>query len=377
MWSEGEYLNKSAAIAEGSKCEKEVVLWYDTSNIRGRKIITGEEKRMKKNRLLRMSVVTGLILALAALPLMAACAKPAEEAKYPSSPIMVIIPWPAGGRSDLESRVWAPFLEKELGVPVVVANHPGGGGVVGSNTLAASRPDGYTISQFSLAQVLAQYTKKPPLDFGLFVPVFQTSYYPFTVVVNAESPWQTLQDFITYAKANPGKLKGGTAGAGTGIHLGMVAFAKAAGINIQPIHYKGDAPAVTATAGKEVDFNISPMAANKAMAEAGKLRVLALLASERSSLYPDIPTARDQGLDFDVGTNSYIATRKGVPAERIALLEKAMEKVLTTPEVIEILQGMGVDVSYKNSQDTARIIEAMDATFRPVVIELGLAIGLK
>ena len=292
---------------------------------------------------------------------------------FPTGPITVVIPWPPGGRSDIEARAWSPFGAKEVGAPVVVANRPGGVGIVGAKVVANSKADGYTMGSFSAVHLIKQHTVKPPFELAAYTPVAQVADYSYTITVHANSPWRTLQELIAYAKANPGKIKHGTSGgAGSATHVAMNDFAKTAGIDIKIIHYKGDRPAVTATAGKEVHFCGAPVSAVKSMVSAGKLRILAITSPKRSPLYPHIPTVREQGISWDAVNFSFLAAPKGTPAKRIAVLEKMLGKVLNLPEVIKIYKRMDVQLNYKNSKDTASFLKKEDARYLRILKELGL-----
>ena len=323
-----------------------------------------------KPKLLVLGIL--LLVALVALPL-AACAKPAPPAKYPTSPIVVIVTWPAGGRSDLGTRLWAPYLEKEFNVPVVVANHPGGAGLVGAAAIAASKPDGYTLGLITSGHFLAQYTQKPPIDPGKFEFIDRIQVEPYAITVHADSPWRTLADLIAYGKANPGKLKWGHAGTGAGDHVNSAALLKKVGVQVTYIPYVGDAPNVTALAGKEVDVIGTPAIATKAMVEAGKLRLLAIQSEKRDPIFPTVPTAREQGVDHVAAGIATIAVPKGTPAQVITILEQTLAKVLANPELQEGQKKLGVVPGSIGRAELTQYIKEVSELFRVTVDELGLA----
>jgi len=297
----------------------------------------------------------------------------APVGEYPTSPIVLIVPWSPGGRSDTEARVLAPFMAEELGVPVVVANHPGAGGTIGCRAVAASRPDGYTIGFLGVSLILRQYTIKPGLDISDYVWISRTNVMPMTITVNADSPWLTLEDFVADAKANPGKIKMSTDGVGSSVHIFMSAFAKEAGIELEFIPYAGDAPAVAAAASGEVDSCGPPMVSVKAMVDAGKLRVLAQTGAERSPLYPDVPTVREElGIDWEISGFQSVFGPSGMSAEIVAKLEKAVAKAITMPEVQEAYKNFMIDASHLNHKETEEFIAKTDSILHSIVEDLGL-----
>lgn len=300
-----------------------------------------------------------------------------EPEVYPKSTITVIVPWSPGGRSDIAARTYGPFLEKELGVPVVVANHPGGGGVIGARAVAQSAPDGHTIGFFSISHIAAQWTKVPPFEFEDYIPVNRMFVGPITVTVHASSPWNTLQDFIDYAKANPGTIRNGASGTGTSDHVLAAAFFKKAGIEVQNVPYEGDGPAVIAVSNKEVEMTATPMVSVKAQVDAGELKVLGVALEERSPLYPDIPTFKEQGVDYVGASFDGMYVTKGTPDHVVEKLALAFEKILSNPELLEITNRLMLEAGYLPTKQFQDYLAEVNVVIGGIINDLDLNISGK
>jgi len=301
----------------------------------------------------------------------------AAVAAYPERAITWVVTWPAGGRTDTVSRIFAPALEKILGQPVVVVNKPGAGGVVGAKEVAMAKPDGYTISLMSISMILTQYTVPTPTNLKDYLPVAQLLSSPGLLTVNSKAPWKGVKDFVEYCQANPSKVKNGASGTGTSDHIFSAAFQKAAGIKLIHVPYAGDAPAVAALAGRHVDSNFAPMVAVKAFVDAGDMKVLGVASDQRRSIYPNVPTWKEQGVKASISTFEGIYAPKGIPADIVSILEKALEKVVKNPEVISKIEKIGVELEFKGVSEFGKHVAESDKLLREVVEELGLRVTPK
>lgn len=298
-------------------------------------------------------------------------------AAYPEKPITWIVTWPAGGRTDVTSRIFAPSLEKILGQPVIVINKPGAGGVVGAKEVAMAKPDGYTLSQLSISMILTQYTLPTPTNVKDYIPVCQLMSTPSVLTVHAKASWNNVKEFVEYAKANPGKIKNGGSGTGTGEHIFCAAFQKASGIKLTYVPYAGDAPAIAAIAGRHVDSNFAPYVAAKAFLDAGELKVLGVASDKRRSQYPNIPTWKEQGVNVSISTFEGIYVPKGTPANIVSILEKAFEKVVNDPDVVSKIVKVGSEIEYMKQTDFVKQVAEADKMLRELVEELGLRVTPK
>lgn len=310
-------------------------------------------------------LVFSLVFLLGAVP-------GAVSAAYPEKVISWIIPWSAGGRTDVAARIFAPALEKELGKPVIVVNKPGAGGVVGSKEAAMAKPDGYTIMLTSISLILTQYTAPTPTHLKDYTLVCQLLTSPALAVVNSKSPWNSLRGFVEYGKANPGKIKNGASGTGTSDHIFAAAFQKAAGIKMTHVPYAGDAPAVAAVVGKHVDCNFAPMPSVKSFVDAGELIILGVGSDRRRPLYPNVPTWKEQGVDMSISAFQGIYLPKNTPREIVSILEKAFEKILKDPDVVSKIEKVGIELEFLNQGEFVKVVDETDNTLRVLVEQLGL-----
>lgn len=329
---------------------------------------------MKRTTFLRVGFTALLALALIA-PLVASGAVEEPTEEYPTGTVTVIIPWPAGGRTDLAVRVWAPHLERELGVPVVVSNMAGAGGVTGSNTLIRARPDGYTFGVLSISLNLSMWNKVPPFEFHRLEPVCMIFSSPMTVTVRADSPWQTLDELIEYGRRNPGALRHANSGSGTSQHVISAAFFQAAGVEVTHVPYGGDGPAATALATEEVEVAGAPMIALQPFIDSGDVRVLAITGEQRSPLHPDIPTVRELGFDFALESFDGIYVPLGTPPSVIDKLDAAFGRMAQNPEFVEDMHRIFYEISYMPSDEFRRYLDEVNPRLEQVVNDLGLRLA--
>ena len=310
-----------------------------------------------------------LLLALVAM-LVADFAQPAN---YPVKPVNLVVPFPAGGRTDLTARLIAQFLHKHLGQPVVVVNKPGAGGVLGAKEVAQAQPDGYSLGLFSTAVVTAQYTVPTPTDLRDYAAVSIVNVDPAALAVKFDAPWKTLAELADYGRKNPGKVQiGMIPGASAQIFAG--GFAKAARMQAVYVPFKGDADGVVALAGGHIDAHVAVPVSYKALAEARKVRILGVAADARSALYQDIPTFKENGVDLVISSFHAVFAPKAAPGDILAALAGALEKTMKEPELNAQMSAAGLGVVYLNRQDTAAFIAQQDATYKSLIEDLGMMV---
>ncbi len=293
--------------------------------------------------------------------------------RFPERLNTVVVPWGAGGRTDLAVRVFAPYLEQELGVPVVVANNPGGGGVVGARSVARAGADGHSQGVFSISLILAQWTKIPPFELDAYIPVALPYSSPFVLTVRADSPYETLQDFIDAYQEE--RVRFGNSGTGTSVHIAAAAFANQAGINAQYVPYEGDAGAVSALLRDEVQAAMVPMVSVVQQIDAGELRALGVSLTERDSYHEGVPTFLEQGVDFvlgDMGGGIYVP--QGTPAGIVEKLEAAYAATFEREEVIRGLGNLAIAVDFMGAEEFRALIDAWNPILEELTIELGLSL---
>jgi len=286
---------------------------------------------------IRIAVATlAAALATVALPALAA---------YPDHPIRMVIGWSAGGATDNAARTLAKHISKELNVPVVVENRDGASGMIATEAVAASAPDGYTI-QYTVADT---HSLNPHLVKNIrydakadFVPVALVGFNPTVLVVNSQMGITTLAQYIERAKANPGKITFATWGVGSGGHLRLAALSNAAHIEMLHVPYKGSGPALMAVVAGQVDSMIVPVALAKAQISTGKLRILAVDTQTRYEEVPEVPTYKEQGYDVTMNTWQGVLVPKNTPPAIVDRLNKAVNDALARPDVQADFAKLGI-----------------------------------
>lgn len=296
----------------------------------------------------------------------------ALSAEYPTKPIELVIPWPAGGRTDIGTRMIAPFLEKYLGVPVVVINKVGGGGIIGMIYLRDAKPDGYTITSGGQALSYFQYQKPEGLNLWDYTWMARTYWTPMVVAVNIKSPFKTMKDLIEFARANPSKLRHGNTGTGSTTHIASEKFSKKFKIKFTQVPYKGEGDTVKGIGTGEVDLAFGLYVAFRPLVEDGQLRILGVADEKRDPLYPQIPTFREQGFDHIEPTWEAIHTPKGFPKDVHEKLSGVCKKALTDPELIEKFAKIGLNLSYQPGPEFTQWLKSWDKEVKDIIFELGL-----
>ena len=316
---------------------------------------------------------TGLktMLAAAALAVLSGAASAQD---YPTKPITLIVPWPAGGSTDISMRAIADSASKILGQPIVVDNKAGGGGTVGPATMAAAaKPDGYTISQIPITvfrlPLMQQVSWDPAKDFTYIVHL---TGYTFGVTTNADSQFKTWKDVVDFAKANPGKVTYATPGAGTSLHVGMEQIATRAGIKLTQVPFKGGAETNAAVLGNHTMLQ-ADSTGWRPLVDAGKLRLLMVWTSKRSPNFPDVPTLNELGYSMVYDSPFGIAGPKGMDPKIVAKLHDAFKKAIEDPAVIATLAKFDMVANYKNTPDYVKFVAEVTDSERKVIDSLGLA----
>ena len=294
-------------------------------------------------------------------------AEGAEE--YPSREIELMVAWGAGGATDIVFRTFQVVLPKYLKAPVIIVNRPGGGAVPGYVEAMKKKPDGYYCMAWITASLTKTHMSVVPYDYQTFDPVIMLVDTPCWILVPTNSPFKNINDLIAAAKAKPGQINMGNAGAGGGTHMIVLAFETAAGVKFNHVPHKGGAPTVVATVGGHIDAsNLSPPEGVPQIA-AGQLRCLAVFSEERMKDFPDIPTAKEQGVDFVLGQWRGVAVPKGTPADRVKVLHDAFKSAMEDPELQKLAKKAGILLEYKNTENFRRYIAEQNEFYKNLIIE--------
>ena len=314
---------------------------------------------------LRISLLT-LIAALSFAP-MAAAQAPA----YPTKPIRIVVPFPPGGATDILARDVAQKLTEAWGQQVIVDNRPGAGGNVGSELVAKSAPDGYTLEMGTVgthAINASLYAKMPYDHVKDFAPIILVAAVPNVLEVNPAIPVNSVTELIAYAKANPGKLNFASSGNGTSIHLSGELFKVMAGVEMTHVPYKGSAPALQDLVGGQVQIMFDNLPPSLPMIRAGKLRALAVTSAARAPALPDVPTVAEAGLPgFEASSWFGLLAPAGTPPAIVAKINGEVAAWLATPEAKEQLSKQGAAAAGGTPDDFAKHIAAETAKWAKVV----------
>jgi tripartite-type tricarboxylate transporter receptor subunit TctC len=290
------------------------------------------------------------VLGLAAGMLLAAAA---QAQQFPSKPVTLIVPWPAGGSTDIYFRKLGEVASKHLGQNLVIENRPGGSGNNGPTTMAkTAQPDGYTISQLTISAFRAPHMQKVDWDpLKDFTYIIGLAGYTFGIVVKADSQFRTFNDLIQYAKANPGKLSYATPGTGTSLHLAMEEVGAKAGVQFLHVPFKGYADGAIALMGGHVMVQVDSTGWAKQV-DAGVQRLLATLGDKRTRW--GAPTVKELGVDTVSNSPFGLVGPKGMPPQVVKVLHDAFKKSLDDPEYLKVLTTLDQPAWYQSSEDYAR-----------------------
>jgi len=280
----------------------------------------------------------------------------AEGAEFPMKEVQIIIPWAAGGATDLIFRALATHTAKYLGKAVVIVNKPGGGGAVGYTEGAQAKPDGYTLTAAVTPLTILPHQVSTAFTYKNFEPILNVVSDPSMFLVRSDAPWKTTREFVDYARGNPEMISVGNSGAGGGVHLVAVAFEKAIGAKFNHIPFSGGGPSVTALLGGHVNaVSVSPPEGIEHV-KAGKLRIIALFAEKRLEMFPEVPTVKEQGIDFAMGMWRGLVAPKGTPPEVIKKLHEAFKKGMEDPAFIKNAKDMAVNLHYLGPEEFGKLM---------------------
>lgn len=317
-----------------------------------------------KRPLLRAGVAFALI----------ALAGVAQAQNFPVKPVTLIVPWPAGGSSDLALRALADATQKHLGQPIVIENRAGASGTLGPAQMAATaKPDGYTISQMPITVFRLPFMTKVTFDPAKdFTYIAGLTGYTFGVVVHKDAPWKTFQEFLADAKANPGKIKYGTPGAGTSLHIGMEQIAKqAGGIKWTHVPFRGAAETNAALLGKHVDA-VADSTGWGALVNSGDFRLLITWGPDRTKNWPQVPNLKEVGINLVANSPYGVAGPKGIDPKIVKILHDAFKKGVEEPSYAAALVKFDQELSYLNTEDYQKHAMQQIEEAKKLVDDLGL-----
>ncbi|RZI69685.1 MAG: tripartite tricarboxylate transporter substrate binding protein [Variovorax sp.] len=300
------------------------------------------------------------------------------QAAYPSKPITIIVPFSAGGTTDILARVVGLYMGTDLGQPVVVDNRAGAGGNIGGQAAARATADGYTLFMGTVGThaINQSLYKKMPFDpIKDFAPLSRVAMVPNLLVANPSQPYKNVKEMIAYAKAHPNKINFGSSGNGSSIHLSGELFKQMAGVDMQHVPYRGSAPAVSDLLGGQISVMFDNMPSAIPHVKGGKLRALAVTTAKRSPALPDVPTIAEAGVPGYEATSWFgLLAPASTPAPIVAKLNASILKALADPEVKKKLAEQGAEPFGEKPEQFAAFIQAETAKWGKVVKESGASL---
>jgi tripartite-type tricarboxylate transporter receptor subunit TctC len=317
------------------------------------------------------------LFALAALTLLFAGLNDPALAVYPDRIVKIVVPFAPGGGTDVISRTLAQEMTQNLGVTVVVENKPGAGTIIGTQAVAVSDPDGYTLLMGTFANAVnpslnAKLPYDPQKDFA---PVALVARSFNIVVVNPNSPFKSIADLIAAAKAAPDKLSYGTFGIGTSAHLAGELFKDMAKVNLTTVHYKGAAPAITDLLSGQIQVMFTTVASAAALIESGQLRALAVTSAERSPAFPQLPTVAEAGVPGYAAESWYgLFAPAKTPADVVDRLNKSAAMAVQSDAFKKLAVNEGLVMVARPPEELDRYFRGEEERWRKVIQEAGIKI---
>jgi len=301
----------------------------------------------------RRALLGAVLVLLMVVPLSAA------PSPYPTKGITIVVPWSPGGGTDRTARAIAAVLEKDLRVPVGVVNRTGGGGVIGHMATATADPDGYTLGMITIEITMMSWLGLTHLTYADYRPIALFINNRSGITVRADAPWKDYQELMAYIKANPGKLKASGTAAGGIWDLARVGWLLGAGLTVDHVKWvpsAGAAAALAELAAGGVDICTCSPAEALPLVEAGKARVLAVMADKRWDPLPKVPTLKELGVDFDIGGWAGLAAPAKTPDHIIQILDAAVSKAVQSAEFTNFIKTSGFWLDYRNARDFTRFL---------------------
>ena len=297
----------------------------------------------------------------------------ASAQAYPSRSITVVVPFPAGGPSDVVARIVTEHMGKTLGQTMVIENVGGAGGTLGSGRVASAAPDGYTL----LAGSMGSHVSAPVLTPGIkydserdFVPIGFTAHAPAVIVARKDFPAKDLREFVDYLKKNGANVKQAHGGIGASSHMACLMFTNAAGVKPTPVAYRGTGPAMNDLVGGHVDFFCEQAVSVTGQIGSGAIKAYAVSANERLASLSNVPTAKEAGLNYQMSIWAGVFAPKGTPKEAVDKLAAALDKALDDPSVKKRLADLGGSVPAKDERTPAKFeafVKAEIARWSPIL----------
>lgn len=292
---------------------------------------------------------------------------------YPSQNVEMIVPFAAGGGTDRTGRKLAELAGNHMDTEFYVSNRTGGSGSVGFNAIANANADGYTVGVTTVEVCTISHLGVANVDPGMLSSVMQYNFDPASLTVPADAPYDSLSEFVDYAKNNPGEIRISNSGTGAIWHLSAAGFAQQAGIDVNHVGYEGGSPATKAVINGEVEATTASAAEVSAQVLDGPLKTLAVFGDERVSIFPDVPTLKEEGYEFTMGAWRGLTVPNGTPDERISTLHDAYKSVYDSDQFTTFMEENGFGTVYRDTQEFSSFMNSEHERFGTIIEELGIS----
>ncbi|MEO3992339.1 Bug family tripartite tricarboxylate transporter substrate binding protein [Pseudocitrobacter cyperus] len=297
---------------------------------------------------------------------------PVTAAAYPTKQIDLIVPYAAGGGTDLVARAFADAAKPHLPVSIGVINKPGGGGAIGFSEIATARPNGYKVGLGTVELTTLPSLGMVSFKTDSFKPIARLNADPAAITVRADAPWNTIDEFLQWAKENPGKVRIGNSGTGAIWHLAAAALEDKASVKFSHVPYDGAAPAVTGLLGGHIEaVAVSPGEVINQVS-AGKLKTLVVMADERVKSMPSVPTLKEKGIDLSIGTWRGLIVPKNTPQDVVDVLAAAAKATADEPAFQDALNKLNLNYAWLDSAAFQQQINEQQLYFAELLTRLGL-----
>ena len=302
--------------------------------------------------------------------MLALAASTALAQAYPAKPVKIVVPFAPGGNLDVTARLLGEHMAKTLGQPVIIENRAGAGGALGSDVVAKSAPDGYTLVAGTTATTIVSplLVPNPPYQLSSFAPIGMMAVTPLVLEVPAASPHKDYRSYLAFVRANPGKVTIGHSGNGTTNHVAILQLQEALKVQWNIVPYKGSGPALIDLVGGQIDSMVDQTSSSLPQIQGGKLRALAVGTRSRIADLPNVPTLQEQGLaNFEAVTPSGLLAPAGTPREIVNTLNAALNKALADPTIRKRLAELGSEVRPVSAAEFDRVLRDEEAKLKALV----------
>jgi tripartite-type tricarboxylate transporter receptor subunit TctC len=314
----------------------------------------------------RRLVLQGLGAVLLPMPLAAF----ADD--YPTKPVELVVPSSAGGGTDALARGFAELAKKHFPQPFIVNNKPGASGVVGMGDVLNNKPDGYKVSVAIAELVILPHLNLSKFTYADFQPIARLNADPAAITVKADAPWNTIEEFLAAARAKPGEMKVGNSGNGSIWHLAAAALEDKTGVKFNQVPFQGAAPGAVALLGGHIDAVAVSPGEVATYVQAGKLKMLAVMADQRFKAFDKVPTLKERKIDLSIGTWRGLAVPKATPTSVVDTLRTVARKTAEEPALREALEKLNLGFSYLDAAEFGQAMARDHAYFKQLVDKLGI-----